>query len=85
VEVKGPILKFQLDRDVNALDIKLRSGKVSRTIELTESVYVDMDAEDVPLGIEFLDADEFVPYLRAHVDAAGLPPQVRELFRVTAV
>lgn len=77
-------MEFQLDQDVNALYIKLRPGVVSRTVELTEAVYVDMDAEDAPLGIEFVNADDFVPFLREHASDDGIPPQVRELFRVTA-
>jgi uncharacterized protein YuzE len=78
------MMEFQLDLDVNALYIKLRPGSVSRTLELTDTVYVDMDAQDAPLGIEFVNADEFVPFLRDHADDDGIPPQVRELFRVTA-
>ncbi len=77
-------MEFQLDREVNALYIKLRPGRVSRTLELTDTVYVDMDAEDAPLGIEFVNADEFVPFLRDHANNAAIPPQVRELFRVSA-
>jgi uncharacterized protein YuzE len=77
-------MEFQLDRDVNALYIKLRTGTVSRTIELTDSIYVDMDAEDAPVGIEFINADDFIPFLRSDTDRADIPPQVRELFRVTA-
>ena len=77
-------MEFQLDRDVNALYIKLRPGSVARTIELTDSVYVDMDADDVPLGLEFINADEFVPFLRNHANDADIPPRLREMFRVTA-
>ena len=77
-------MEFQLDRDVNALYIKLRTGTVSRTIELTDSIYVDMDAEDAPIGLEFTNADEFIPFLRSNADIADIPPQVCELFRVTA-
>jgi uncharacterized protein YuzE len=77
-------MEFQLDRDVNALYIKLRAGKVSRTIEVTDTIYVDMDANDTPLGIEFTNADDFLPFLRSQADNADIPPQVRELFRVTA-
>jgi uncharacterized protein YuzE len=51
-------MEFQLDRDVNALYIKLGTGMVSRTIELTDSIYVDMDAADAPIGLEFTNADE---------------------------
>jgi uncharacterized protein YuzE len=77
-------MEFQLDRDVNALYIKLRSGNVARTIELTDSVYVDMVAQDSPVGIEFVNADEFIPFLREHAEDSAIPPQVRALFRVTA-
>jgi uncharacterized protein YuzE len=77
-------MEFQLDRDVNALYIKLGTGTVSRTIELTDSVYVDMDAADAPIGLEFTNADEFIPFLRSNADIADIPPQARELFRVTA-
>jgi uncharacterized protein YuzE len=77
-------MEFQLDRDVNALYIKLRAGHVARTIELTDSIYVDMDADDTPLGLEFINADEFVPFLRDQVNDADLPPRLREMFRVTA-
>jgi uncharacterized protein YuzE len=77
-------MHFRLDRDVNALYIALRPGKVSRTVELTDTVYVDMEDEDTPIGIEFVNADEFVPFLREHADDADIPPKVRELFSVTA-
>lgn len=77
-------MEFQLDRDVNALYIRFRPGEVSRTVELTDSVYVDMDADDVPLGMEFINADEFVPFLRDHASDAAVPPRLREMFRVSA-
>lgn len=77
-------VEFQLDRDVNARAIKLRPGQVTRTVDLTGSVFVDMDEQDIPLGIEFINADEFLPFLREHAADANIPPQVRDLFRVTA-
>ncbi len=77
-------MEFQLDRDVNALYIKLRPGKVAQTIEVTTTIYVDLDADDAPIGIEFTNADDFLPFLRDQADSADVPPQVRELFRVTA-
>jgi uncharacterized protein YuzE len=73
-----------LDQEVNALYIKVGPGTVARTIVLTDTVYVDVDAEGMPVGIEFTDADEFVPFLRNHADDADLPASVRELFRVTS-
>ena len=77
-------MEFQLDRAVNALYIKLGPGTVSRTIELTDSIYVDLVAADAPIGLEFINADEFIPFLRSNADIADIPPQVRELFSVTA-
>jgi uncharacterized protein YuzE len=77
-------MQIRLDRDVNALYIALRPGRVSKTVELTDTVYVDMDDQDTPIGIEFVNADEFVPFLRDHADDTAIPPQIRELFSVTA-
>jgi uncharacterized protein YuzE len=77
-------MEFQVDRDVNALYIKLRAGHVARTIELTDSLSVDMDADDTPLGLAFINAGEFVPFLRDHDNDAYSPPRLREIFRVTA-
>jgi uncharacterized protein YuzE len=77
-------MHIRLDPDVNALYIALRSGRVSKTLELTDSVSVDLDAKGKPLGIEFVNADEFVPFIREHANDTDIPPQVRELFSVTA-
>jgi hypothetical protein len=41
-------MEFQLDRDVNALYVKLRPGNVSRTLGSTDTVHVDMAAQDTP-------------------------------------
>ena len=78
----SPPVEFQLDREVNALYVKVGPGRVARTIALTDSVYVDVDAQDSPVGIEFTNADELIPFLRTHA-AADLPPKIRDLFRVT--
>lgn len=77
-------MQIRLDRDVNALYIALQPGQISRTVESTDTVSVDMDEQGTPIGIEFASADEFVPFLREHADDAGIPPQVRRLFSVTA-
>jgi uncharacterized protein YuzE len=77
-------VQFRLDPDVNALSIEIQPGRIARTIEFTDSVYVDVDAEGAPLGLEFVNADEFVPFLRAHADDAAFPIQIRALFRPPA-
>jgi uncharacterized protein YuzE len=58
---------------------------VARTIELTDSVYADVDAEGAPIGLEVVHADEFVPSLHNHADDADPPPRIRALFRVPGV
>ncbi|HEU5431443.1 MAG TPA: DUF2283 domain-containing protein [Thermomicrobiales bacterium] len=72
-------MQFCLDPDANALSIEIQPGRIARTIELSGSVYVDVDvdAEGAPLGIEIVNADEFVPFLRAHADDAAFPMQIR--------
>ena len=77
-------MHFRLDPEVNALYITLRQGDVARTIEVTDTIYVDLDAQGTPLGIEFINADEFIPFLRDHADDVDIPPQVRAVFRGTA-
>jgi uncharacterized protein YuzE len=37
-------MQFRFDEDANALYIALHEGKVARTIELADMVYVDVDA-----------------------------------------
>ena len=53
-------MQFRFDEEANALYIAIRAGKVVRTIEVTDMVYIDVDADGAPLGIEFVSADEFV-------------------------
>ena len=77
-------MEFQLDRDLNALYIRFRLGVVSRTIELTDSVHVDVDVDDVPLGMEFSDANQFGAFLRDDANDDRVPPWWREMFRVSA-
>ncbi len=77
-------MRLRLDRDVNALYVELRPGAVARTIEVTDTVYVDVDADGATLGVEFVDADEFIPFLRDRADDDRIPPEARVLFEATA-
>lgn len=77
-------MQIQFDRDVDALYIEIAPGDVEATIELTDTIYVDVDQEGNPLGVEFLDADEFPRFLRQEpgdVDV-DLAFQVREALSV---
>lgn len=43
------------DPDANALYVRFSQGEIGETVELSESVYVDVDADRVPVGLEVLD------------------------------
>jgi uncharacterized protein YuzE len=69
-------VEFRLDPDVNALYIRLMPGKADRTVEWEEMVYVDLDANGHPIGVEFVNADDFVPFLRRHEGTLELPDEI---------
>ena len=84
-------MQFRFDEEANALYIAIKAGDVARTIEVTDMVYIDVDANAASLGIEFVSADEFVPFLRqlhaleqSHEWNDVVPVEVRDLFNVGA-
>ena len=84
-------MQFRFDEEANALYIAIGAGDAVRTIEVTDMVYIDIDADGAPLGIEFVSADEFVPFLRrlhaleqSHEWRERVPAEVRDLFFVGA-
>lgn len=74
-------MNFKLDKDINALYIRLAPGAVARTVEIGNQVYVDVDQDDEPLGVEFINAEDFLVFLREHGIEEDLPPRIKE--RVT--
>lgn len=44
------------DPEANALYMRFSDNEIAETLELSESVYVDVDADGVPVGLEVLDA-----------------------------
>ena len=78
-------MQIQFDRDVNALYIEIARGEVTRTIEVTGTIYLDVDREGRPLGLEFLDANEFLPFVRQEPGDIDIPAQVHDAFAVHAV
>lgn len=49
-------MKITYDKDVDALNITLKSGIVAKTMELSPLVFVDLDKKGNPLYLEILDA-----------------------------
>lgn len=59
-------MRFEFDSEADALYIRINSGRVERTIELDEGVYADLDAEDRPLGLEFIALAAFDEWMKRH-------------------
>lgn len=53
MKFKNVVLSYDCEAD--AVYIKVREGKVHKTIEQTETVYVDLDSHGRLIGIEILD------------------------------
>lgn len=61
------------DPEVKALYIELSDNEIAETLELSESVYVDVDADGEPVGFEILNAaPSLVASLSASVNVAAL-------------
>jgi uncharacterized protein YuzE len=59
------------------LYVRLRAGETANTVEIAPDVYVDVDEAGSPLGVEFLNAADFLPFLARHdgrLDAEMLQP-----------
>ncbi len=73
------IIKFELDPDVNALYVRFDRGDVARTLEVEPAaVFLDVDENGGPLGMEFINADDFIPFIRRHSGNIDIPERVNE-------
>ena len=70
------MIRFEYSADENLLYVALGVGPAAETIEVEESVYVDLDADGRPIGIEFLNADDFLSFLARHGGQVTLPERV---------
>ena len=51
-------MKITYDKEVDALNISLRSGSVARTLEVAPEVMIDVDKKGNTLSIEIIGASE---------------------------
>ncbi len=76
-------MRIELDTEANALYLYIRDeiqdGEAVRTLEVDEGVYLDLDADDHPLGLEFLHADNFQDFLKRHGGRMQIPAVVENL------
>ncbi len=49
-------MKITYDKEIDALSMTLRKGKVAKTIEVSPEILVDFDESGNPLYLEILDA-----------------------------
>ena len=57
---------FEFDSEADALYIRINEGRVERTLEIEEGVYADLDAQDRPLGLEFIALAAFDEWMKRH-------------------
>jgi uncharacterized protein YuzE len=72
------VLHIEYDLEANALYFKLDKGKFSKTIELNPTMYLDVDKEGRPLGLEVLDARAFLDRMEYEKGQLELPPEVSQ-------
>lgn len=48
---------FQYDPDAEAVYIRMSHGEIAETVEVTELLYIDVDKDGDPIGIEILGVD----------------------------
>lgn len=51
-------LTLTYDREANALYIRFSDHEIAETVELSDTVYVDMDSYREPIGFEILHAEQ---------------------------
>ncbi len=57
-------MKFELSSTANALYIYANPGEVAETLEVGPDVYMDVDENGRIIGIEFLDPDYLIQFIR---------------------
>ena len=56
-------MRMEYDPGARALYVRLATGEVAETAEIEEMVYVDLDADGRPLGVEFVVAEDLLTFL----------------------
>lgn len=57
-------MKFTLDTEINVLYLSVRDGEFSETLEVGPDVYMDIDKDGHIMGIEFLDPEYLIQFIR---------------------
>jgi uncharacterized protein YuzE len=76
METRAPALRLTYSASGNALYIQLREADASETVELAENVYVDLGENGVPIGVEFINASDFLEFLTRNGGELVIPHDV---------
>lgn len=76
-------MRIELDTEANALYLYIRDeiqpGEAVRTLQIEEGVNLDLDADNRPLGLEFVYAEDFQSFLERHGGRIRIPERVEDL------
>lgn len=76
-------MRIELDTEANALYLYIRDdiqpGEAVRTLQIEEGVNLDLDADNRPLGLEFVYAEDFQGFLERHGGRIRIPERVEDL------
>ncbi len=67
-------MQIDYDPQADTMYIQLRTGEIDDTLEISKYVYVDIDKDDVPLGIEIL----FTRRVLDQVDLASITVNINQ-------
>ena len=70
-------MKIELDSEAKVIYVRLDSGRVADTVELADAVVLDKAGDGRSLGIEFVHAEEFEPFLWEHANLISIPSRLR--------
>jgi len=56
-------VRIEYSADERLLYLRLKDGEVTETVELDDGVMADLDDAGEPIGVEFLDAADFFPFV----------------------
>ncbi len=71
-------MKATYDKEADAMNIRVKSGKVYKTLEISDSILVDVDKKGRALGIEIL-------FVSAHMPRRSINQTIRTGIPVSAV
>jgi uncharacterized protein YuzE len=61
------------DSDVNAVYLRVKEAQVARTIEIKPMVFADLDDSGNPIGIEFVNSNDFFEFAKDFEGTIDLP------------